>query len=73
MSSNRNNELQTLVKMANQIAANFSFHEDAVERTVTHLQRYWAPVLRQQMIDHVSAGGAGLDELALQAAQRLTA
>jgi len=72
MSSTTHDELQTLVKMANQIAANFSFHEDAVERTVSHLQRFWAPSLRQQMIDHVAAGGEGLDDLALQAAQRLT-
>lgn len=66
-------ELQTLVKMANQIAANFSFHDDAVERIVSHLQRFWAPSLRQQMIHHVAAGGAGLDDLALQAARKLTA
>jgi len=73
MSSGTHNELQTLVKMANQIAANFSFHDDAIERTVSHLQRFWAPSLRQQMISHVAAGGAGLDDLALQAAQRLSA
>ncbi len=73
MSSSSHDELQTLVKMANQIAANFSFHEDGVERTVSHLQRFWAPSLRQQMIRHVAEGGMGLDDLALQAAQRLTA
>jgi len=66
-----NNELQTLVKMANQIAANFSFQDDAVDKTVNHLQRFWAPALRQQMIEHVAAGGDDLSELALQAAKRL--
>lgn len=73
MSSSTHDELQTLVKMANQIAANFSFHVDAVDRTVSHLQRFWAPSLRQQIIQHAAAGGAGLDDQALQAVQRLTA
>ncbi len=73
MSSDTHDELQTLVKMANQIAANFSFYDDAVERTTRHLQRFWAPSLRQQMINHVAAGGSGLEDLAMQAAQRLTA
>ncbi|MDZ4729783.1 MAG: formate dehydrogenase subunit delta [Xanthomonadales bacterium] len=73
MTGHEINELQTLVKMVNQIAANFSFHDDAVDQTLAHLQRFWAPALRQQMIQHVAAGGEGLDDLALQAAQRLTA
>lgn len=72
MSSHEIKELETLVRMANQIAANFSFHDDAVERTLAHLQRFWAPSMRQIMIRHLEQGGEGLDDLALQAAQRLT-
>jgi formate dehydrogenase subunit delta len=72
MSEHEINELNTLVKMVNQIAANFSFHDDGVEQTLAHLQRFWAPSMRQMMIQHVAAGGEGLEELALQAAQRLT-
>ena len=64
-------ELQTLLKMANQIAANFSFHDDAVDRTADHLNRFWAPSMRKMLLDHLAVGGAGLDDLALQAAQRL--
>ncbi len=64
-------ELQTLVKMANQIAANFSFHADAVERTADHLKRFWAPSMKKQLLDHIAAGGEGLDDLALQAARQL--
>ena len=64
-------ELDQLVKMANQIAANFRFHDDAVERTVDHLQRFWAPSMRQQLSAHVAAGGAGLDDLTLRAARLL--
>ncbi len=73
MSSTTQDELQTLVKMANQIAANFSFYEDAVERTRNHLQRFWAPSMRQQIISHAAAGGSGLEDFALQAVQQLTA
>ncbi len=64
-------EIEQLVKMANQIAANFSFHEDGVARLADHLQRFWAPVMRQQLCDYAAAGGAGLDEAVLQALQRL--
>ena len=67
-----NNELQTLLKMANQIAANFSFHDDAVDKTADHLQRFWAPSMISQLQQHVATGGAGLDDPALQAARRLS-
>lgn len=66
-------ELQTLVKMANQIAANFSFHADAVEKTTAHLQRFWAPSMKRQILEHVAAGGDGLDDIALQATRQLSA
>jgi formate dehydrogenase subunit delta len=73
MSAHEHTELQSLVKMANQIAANFSFHEDGADRMLSHLQRFWAPSMRQMMMRHVEAGGAGLDDLALQVARRLKA
>jgi len=72
MSAHEHNELQTLIKMANQIAANFSFHEDGADKMLSHLQRFWAPSMRSMMIQHVQAGGAGLDDLALQASRRLS-
>jgi formate dehydrogenase subunit delta len=64
-------EIEQLVKMANQIAANFGFHEDGVARLADHLQRFWAPVMRKQLCDHAAAGGAGLDKAVLEAVQRL--
>jgi formate dehydrogenase subunit delta len=73
MSAHEQNELQTLVRMANQIAANFSFHEDGADRMLSHLQRFWAPSMRQMMLRHVQDGGAGLEDLALQVARRLKA
>lgn len=67
-------EIEQLVKMANQIAANFSFHEDGVARTADHLQRFWAPVMRKQLADYAAASaGAGLDKAVLQALQYLPA
>ena len=64
-------EIDQLVKMANQIAANFSFHEDGVARVANHLTRFWAPVMRQQLREYSAAGGAGLDVMVVQAIQRL--
>lgn len=62
-----------LVKMANQIADNFSFHDDAVERTTDHLQRFWAPSLRSRIVDFEAAGGDGLNAVARAAVRRLAA
>jgi formate dehydrogenase subunit delta len=42
-------ELQHLIKMANQIAENFSFHADASERVANHLHRFWAPSMLQRL------------------------
>lgn len=53
-------EIDSLVKMANQIAKNFAFHSDAVERTADHMQRFWAPSMRATLKAHVEAGGAGV-------------
>jgi len=64
-------EIDQLVKMANQIDSNFSFHEDGVERLTQHLRRFWAPVMIRQLAGHVAAGGGGVNEGVLQALQRL--
>jgi hypothetical protein len=47
-------ELDQLIKMANQIAANFSFHKDVEDRIADHLKRFWAPQMRQKLADHVA-------------------
>ena len=36
-------ELEHLRKMANQIAANFSYYDDQVARIGDHITRFWAP------------------------------
>jgi formate dehydrogenase subunit delta len=64
-------DIEHLVKMANQIADNFSFHDDTVERTVDHLRRFWAPSMRSKLVDFEAAGGDGLNEAARAAVRRL--
>lgn len=64
-------EIEQLVKMANQISDNFSFHDDAVERLIDHLQRFWAPSMRQMLVEYHQAGGGGLKPPVVAAVHRL--
>jgi len=66
-------ELDQLVKMANQIAANFSFHSDGVQRLADHLARFWAPAMRSQLQEYADTGGEGLDEMVREALKTLKA
>jgi formate dehydrogenase subunit delta len=64
-------EVEQLVKMANQIAENFSFHEDSVARTVDHLQRFWAPSMRNLLIAFEQEGGEGLKPIVVTAIRQM--
>ena len=64
-------EIDQLVKMANQIADNFSFHEDAVDRLADHLQRFWAPSMTRKLTEFLEAGGSGLKPDVIAAVQGL--
>lgn len=64
-------ELEHLVAMVNDIARNLAFYEDADARIADHLRRFWAPVMRERLLAHVAAGGAGLSAAALAGAKRL--
>ncbi len=66
-------EVEHLVKMANQIADNFSFHEDAVERISDHLRRFWAPSMQQKLISLDNSGGEGLKPAVREALKGLDA
>ena len=57
-------DIDQLIKMANQIAENFSYHDDQVARTADHIRRFWAPQMRTRLAEHVEGGGAGLTEAA---------
>jgi formate dehydrogenase subunit delta len=64
--------MDTLVRMANQIADFFKIQpaDKAVEGTADHIRRFWDPRMRAMMIQHLAHGGAGLNPIALKAAQQ---
>ena len=64
-------EVENLVKMANQIADNFSFHEDAVDRIADHLKRFWAPSMREALSADCAAGGGDLNPGVREALDKL--
>lgn len=64
-------EREQLVKMANQIAANFRYHDDGVDRIADHLQRFWAPSMRRQLLEMAQTGSPELDDRVREAARRL--
>ena len=60
-----------LVTMANQIGTFFSSYPDqdeAATEIASHLKRFWAPRMRQQLFAHIDAeDGAGLAPIVLAA------
>jgi len=66
-----NRELEHLRQMANQIAANFAFHEDQVARIADHVQRFWAPSMRRLLAEHVEQGGEGLESAVIEAMKEI--
>lgn len=56
-------QIDHLVKMANQIALNIApcADEEAVaQKTGEHIQKFWTPAMRRQLLDYHHAGGEGL-------------
>ena len=53
-------QIDSLVKMANQIALNLGAgHDDAAaERTAQHISRFWTADMRRQLTAYWRAGGA---------------
>jgi formate dehydrogenase subunit delta len=62
-----------MVHNANQIALYFASYpkEEAIAGITDHLKKFWEKRMRQQIIDYVAHGGAGLHELAKEAVKRL--
>lgn len=58
-----------LVRMVNQIARNVSHEsaDEAASQIAGHLNAFWAPSMRAQLLAFVASGGAGVDHLALSA------
>jgi formate dehydrogenase subunit delta len=66
-------DVRRLIAMANDIAAFFDAEDKAAaaENVRTHLTKFWEPRMRRQIVEHASAGGAGLSATALDAVRRL--
>ena len=61
--------------MANQIAANQPVdilgEEAAVAAVAEHIQKFWAPVMREKIQDYLAQGGADLTSVARQAVENI--
>jgi len=68
---------ERLVTMANDIANFFAAEPDrqaAIDGIAAHLQKFWEPRMRSQLLAHLHAhGSSGLHELAAAAAAQLAA
>lgn len=63
-----------LVRMVNRIGAFFSSmpdRQEALEGIATHIQRFWEPRMRRQLLAHVDEHhGEGIDAVVLTALQQ---
>ncbi|RBI85145.1 formate dehydrogenase [Rhodosalinus halophilus] len=66
---------EKLARMANQIATFFRAQpaEDRAALVAKHLNDFWEPRMRRQLLDLVQAGHADLDPLVVEAAGRMRA
>ena len=67
------NTLEKLVYMANQIGREFASQrpKEAVEATYDHLWHFWEKRMREAIIAHLDAGGAGMTDVASSAVRML--
>lgn len=69
----QHNKHDKLVMMANQIAKFFETQGEAraLPQITKHIEDFWDPRMRRNIVEHVEQGGAGLDPLALEALKKL--
>ena len=63
-----------LVQMANDIGHFFASEpqrSDAIAGIASHIQRFWDPRMRRQILAHLQAGGTGLEDLPREAVASL--
>ena len=70
-SNTENLEVTHLVLMANDIAVNLKFHSDADERIADHINRFWAPRMRNLLLEYAGTDGQWLSEHLLPALKML--
>ncbi len=63
-------EQRDMIRMANQIANFFNGEgpEQSVKDVAEHINKFWDPRMRRQLIAHLEAGGEGLEPTILKAA-----
>ena len=63
-----------LVYIANQIGKFFASQgpQQAVAGTADHIKKFWDPRMRAAILEHLQAGGQGLDPVVRAALGRLT-
>ena len=69
-------DAQRLVAMANDIASYFASEPDreaGVAGVANHLEKFWDPRMRRQIVAHLDAGGGGFSELARAGVERMKA
>lgn len=61
------------VRMANEIAVQFTHRplDEAAQAVAAHMRTFWEPRMRTALLEHLAAGGAELDPIALRAAELL--
>jgi formate dehydrogenase subunit delta len=68
--------IDRLVTMINDIARFFGADPEpgvAARAVESHVSRFWAPRMRQQIVEHYRAGGAGLSDVSRAALMLLAA
>lgn len=66
--------IEHLSQMVNDIANYFAAEPDhaaGVNSVADHLRKFWDPVMRKQIIEHLHAGGEGLGPMAKEAVREL--
>jgi len=66
-----NTEINHLLSMANDIAANLSFQGDAADKIADHINRFWAPRMRKLLIEYAANDGQDLSEALLPALKKI--
>ena len=66
-----NREVNHLVSMANDIAANLSFQTNADAKIADHINRFWAPRMRGLLLEYAANEGEGLSEALLPALDKV--
>lgn len=64
------NELDHLIKMANQIACNIGLgasEDETVDRVVKHINLFWAPAMREKICANMQTSASQLNSVAIKA------